>query len=97
MKIFFLFGSVLGPVLMLIGHIFWDKLSLFLNAIAAISAIVLGNILSFAIYDVIKDSTVFMTNIHGLILNPFFLATGAYLGIYFIYRMMLLTFMLNKG
>jgi len=36
------------------------------------------------IYKIIRDSTVFMTNIHAIFLNPFFLVTASYLGLYVI-------------
>ncbi|OIK15961.1 transposase [Bacillus sp. MUM 116] len=56
-----------------------------------VSAIIFGNIASLSIYEIIKDNTVFMTNIHSIFLNPFFLLTGGYLGIYILYRLIKLT------
>lgn len=67
------------------------KLRLLFHIVAVIAALVFGNISSLAIYKIIKDHTVFMTSIHGIFLNPFFLISGAYLGTFFIYRMVLWT------
>nr|WP_285867619.1 transposase [Mesobacillus maritimus] len=57
----------------------------FFDSLAVLSALVFGNISAMAILQIIKDDTVFMTNIHGLFLNPVFLTSGAYLGLYLIY------------
>jgi uncharacterized membrane protein len=92
MKFLLMLGSIVGPILMILFQKIWCKLRLLYNVVAILSSIVFGNILSFAIYEVIKDKTVFMTNIHGILLNPLFLLTGSFLGVYFIYRLVLLTF-----
>lgn len=91
MKFILIIGSILAPVLMLFLQKTKPKLRLLFNLAALISALVFGNISSFAIYEIIKDNTVFMTSIHGIFLNPLFLLTGAYLGIYFIYRIVIWT------
>ena len=59
----------------------WMKFRMLFNLSAIVSTIIFGNIASLAIYEIIKDKTVFMTNIHAIFLNPF-LTTGGYLGIY---------------
>ena len=61
------------------------------NIIAVISAVIFGNIASTSIYQILIDNAVFMTAIHGIFLNPFFLMTGAYLGVFIVYRLMILT------
>lgn len=91
MKFILIIGSILAPVLMLFLQKTKPKIHLLFNIVAILSALVFGNISSVAIYEIIKDDTVFMTNIHGIFLNPLFLLTGAYLGIYFIYKIMLWT------
>ena len=63
----------------------WYMFRIIFNLLALISALVFGNIAAVAIQNILKDDTVFMTNIHGIFLNPFFLITGAYLGVYLIY------------
>jgi len=55
-----------------------------------LSVIVFGNIAAISIYQIIRDNEVFMTAIHAVFLNPAFLISGAYIGIYTIYRLMLL-------
>jgi hypothetical protein len=91
MKFILILGSILAPLLLVILQKVQPKLRLLFNIVAILSALVFGNISSVAIYEIIKDDTVFMTNIHGIFLNPLFLLTGAYLGIYFIYRIVLWT------
>jgi hypothetical protein len=91
MKFLLISGSMFAPLIMIFLQKNRPKLRLYFNIGAILSALVFGNISSLAIYEVIKDKTVFMTNIHGLFLNPLFLLTGSYVGIYFIYRMVLWT------
>lgn len=91
MKFLLISSSIGVPFLMVLLQKMWLKLRLFFNAAAILSVLVFGNISSLAIYGIIRDKTVFMTNIHGIFLNPLFLFTGSYLGVYFIYRMVLLT------
>jgi hypothetical protein len=85
MKLLILIGSLAIPLAMTVLKRKWPKISFYLNLFAVISALVFGNIAAFAIYEIIKDKTVFMTNVHGVFLNPLFLLTGAYLGVYLIY------------
>lgn len=82
-------SSLFMPIIMVFIR---SKLSLaknFFDTLALLATLIFGNIASIAIYQVIKDETVFMTNIHGLFLNPYFLLTGAYLGVYFLYVLLL--------
>ncbi|MEH7436925.1 transposase [Neobacillus drentensis] len=91
MKFILILGSILAPLLLVILQKVQPKLRLLFNIVGILSALVFGNISSLAIYEIIKDDTVFMTNIHGIFLNPLFLLSGAYLGIYFIYRIVIWT------
>lgn len=56
--------------------------------LSVIAAIVFGSLAAGAVYTVIKDEEVFMTSIHGIFLNPWFMTAGAYLGLYAIYCLM---------
>lgn len=67
------------------------KFQLLFNIIAVISAIIFGSIASTSMFQILIDNAVFMTAIHGIFLNPFFLITGAYLGVFIIYRLLILT------
>lgn len=91
MKFLLILGSIAIPVLMILIRRILPKLHQVYNVIAIISILVFGNISSLAIHRIIKDQTVFMTNIHSLFLNPLFLLTGSYMGLYVIYRMVILT------
>lgn len=69
----------------------WMEFRYVLNVFALVCTLIFGNISAIAIYDIIKNKTVFMTSIHAIFLNPFFLITGAYLGMYVLYLVLLFT------
>ncbi|WP_216829693.1 transposase [Alkalihalobacterium elongatum] len=85
MKILILVGSIFVPGFMIILQKKWKKLRIVFHSLALIALLTFGNIASYAIYTVLRDNTVFMTNIHALFLNPLFLITGAYLAFYSLY------------
>ncbi|PFJ13399.1 hypothetical protein COD67_22130 [Bacillus cereus] len=58
------------------------KISVMLHISAYLALYVLGTIISIHIYDVLIQDLVFMTSIHGILLNQFFLIVGAYIGVY---------------
>ena len=59
-----------------------------LHISAYLTLYVLGIIISINIYDVLIQDLVFMTSIHGILLNPFFLIAGAYIGTYTLYLLL---------
>ncbi|HHT7239336.1 TPA: hypothetical protein ACTZ5V_004500 [Bacillus cereus] len=61
------------------------KIRIVLHIFAYLALYVLGTIISINIYDVLIQNLVFMTSIHGILLNPLFLLAGAYIGIYTLY------------
>jgi len=64
------------------------KIRIVLHISAYLALYVLGTIISITIYDVLIQNLVFMTSIHGILLNPFFLLAGAYIGIYTLYLLL---------
>ncbi|HDR7794813.1 TPA: hypothetical protein QCY19_003471 [Bacillus luti] len=64
------------------------KVRITLHICAYFALYVLGTILSINIYDILMQDLVFMTTIHGILLNPFFLISGAYIGIYILYLLL---------
>ncbi len=90
MKILLVSSSIFVPVFMLYLQHKSDKFKMIFNIVAVISTIIFGSIASTTIYQIIVDDTVFMTTIHAIFLNPFFLVTGAYLGVFFIYRLIIM-------
>ncbi|MFV8829018.1 transposase [Alkalihalobacterium sp. APHAB7] len=89
MKVLILVVSMVVPIAMVIFQNKWAKVRILYHSFALLAALTFGNIASFAIYTVLRDNTVFMTNIHALFLNPLFLTSGAYLGLYFVYVIVL--------
>ncbi|MEO4052983.1 transposase [Solibacillus sp. CAU 1738] len=90
MKLILVVMSIFLPIAMFVMQRFFGKTRILFNALAILSALIFGNIASLAIYEILKDRTVFMTNIHAIFLNPYFLITGSYLGIYIIYRLLVI-------
>lgn len=95
MKLFLVIGSLAVPLAMIALKRKWPKIELAYTLSALLSALVFGNIAAFAIYEIIKDQTVFMTNVHAVFLNPLFLITGIYLGVYVIYLLISRAFIRN--
>ncbi|MBO1003009.1 transposase [Pseudogracilibacillus auburnensis] len=91
MKIVIILGSMVVPIIMFFLQRVWTKCRFIFNLLAIICALIFGNISATAIYEIIRDKTVFMTNIHAIFLNPLFLFTGAYLGVYILYLLLILT------
>ena len=90
MKVLLVLGSIVAPILM---YALYKKkvFRITFNVLALLSALVFGNIASLSIHQIIVDDAVFMTTIHGIFLNPFFLISGAYLGVYLLYRLIVIT------
>lgn len=84
-------GSIVLPIILLILKYKVNNAQFIMNAIAFISIVIFGSIASVSVYQIIIDNSVFMTAIHSVFLNPVFLITGAYLGLYIIYRILILT------
>ncbi|MDT8859730.1 hypothetical protein N0O92_05745 [Alkalihalobacillus sp. MEB130] len=62
-----------------------------MNIIAVVSGVIFGNIITVTIYTIIQSNEVFMTTVHGIFLNPLFLVTGGYLGVFVLYRLILIS------
>lgn len=91
MKVFLVIASISFPIIMFYLQNKNMKFQFLFNFIAVISAIIFGSIAATSIFQILMDNAVFMTAIHGIFLNPFFLITGAYLGVFIIYRLLILT------
>lgn len=91
MKFLIVMGSIVLPMIMIYLKNKSRNAKFIMNAIAVISIVIFGSIASVSIYQIIIDDAVFMTAIHSVFLNPIFLITGAYLGLYMIYRVLIFT------
>lgn len=56
--------------------------------LALLSFYITGSIIAAEVYRNILHGTVLTTDVHHLLLNPWFLVAGAYLGLYVPYRML---------
>ncbi|MED4402483.1 transposase [Metabacillus fastidiosus] len=91
MKILLVTSSIIFPIVMFFLQSRIKLFRIIFNIIAVISALIFGNIAATSIYQILIDNTVFMTAIHSVFLNPYFLITGAYLGLFLLYRLIILT------
>ncbi|MFJ5788935.1 transposase [Lysinibacillus sp. NPDC093197] len=89
-------SSIIVPFVMLLLQKKSKIVRLLFNVLAVFAMLVFGGIASTSIYQIIVDNAVFMTTIHAIFLNPLFLVSGAYIGVYIIYRLMLLTWHENN-
>ncbi len=90
MKFLIIVGSIIMPIIMLLMQKYGENWRAIFTVAAIIAALIFGDIAAVAIYEIIEDKTVFMTNVHAVFLNSAFLITGAYLGVYAIYQLFLL-------
>ncbi len=91
LKIILVASTIVVPLIMIYLRKKISKLAIVFNILAVIFVIIFGSIASTSIYQIIIDDAVFMTKIHALFLNELFLISGAYIGLYVIYRLMVLT------
>ncbi|MEK5332612.1 MULTISPECIES: transposase [unclassified Lysinibacillus] len=89
-------SSIIVPFVMLLLQKKSKIVRLLFNVLAVFAMLVFGGIASTSIYQIIVDNAVFMTTIHAIFLNPLFLVSGAYIGVFIIYRLMLLTWHENN-
>ncbi|WDU81446.1 transposase [Lysinibacillus sp. G01H] len=89
---FFMLTATIGiPSLMVYLQHKWASFRFLFNILGVIAAILFSTIASTAITNIILEDVVFMTTIHAVFLNPVFLITGAYVGLYLIYRFIMIT------
>ncbi|WKT78913.1 transposase [Lysinibacillus fusiformis] len=91
MNVFIMVTIIVIPALMVYLQQKSDKVRLVFNALGVVSAILFGYIAATSITQIILEDVVFMTTIHAVFLNPIFLLTGAYLGLFFIQYMIDIT------
>lgn len=91
MTIFMLVATIGIPSFMVYLQQKWAIFRLLFNILGVIAAILFSTIAATAITNIILEDAVFMTTIHAVFLNPVFLITGAYLGLYLIYRLIIMT------
>ncbi|WP_144787928.1 transposase [Lysinibacillus fusiformis] len=91
MNVFIMVTIIVLPSLMVYLQQKSGKMRLIFNALGVVSAILFGYIAATSITQIILEDLVFMTTIHAVFLNPIFLITGAYLGLFFIQYMINIT------
>ncbi|MFC0560315.1 transposase [Halalkalibacter alkalisediminis] len=78
------------PIVMFFVQKVWERARFLFSLVAFTATVIFGSISANAIYFILETNEVFMTTIHGIFLNRFFLITGAYLGWYILYQLLLI-------
>lgn len=61
------------------------------NYIATVALFIFTIVTATFLYQILVSGKLFTTKIHAIFLNPLFLISGSYLGVYIIYRLIVLT------
>lgn len=88
MSIIIVIFVILIPIVMLCSAWLIESFKHAFAGAAVLCAYVFGAISALSVYQILRDDTVFMTNIHVVFTNKLFLFTGAYLGAFGIYVLM---------
>ncbi|PGS55934.1 transposase [Bacillus sp. AFS041924] len=91
MKTLLFCSIIILPIIMYGLARSYPILNTIFNFIAIISYIAFGGITAISIYEIIKNNVVFMTNIHAVFLNIYFIISGSFLGIYGLYQLINMT------
>jgi hypothetical protein len=62
-----------------------------LDGLACAALVVLGSVAGATVARTLRNDTVFMTEVHSVLLNEWFLIAGAYLGIYMVAKLAYMT------
>jgi hypothetical protein len=89
MKWIIIISTIGVPLILYTVAKFYERVTLLYNLVAVLCAWIFGAIAANSVYEILRDKTVFMTNIHAIFLNAYFLFAGAYLGVYMIYLLIL--------
>lgn len=90
-KILIIISSIVLPLMMYFLHRKSKAFQKLFNIIALILAVVFANSITLTVYETLINHAVYSTEIHRILLNPFFLIPGAYLGIFLLYKLLILT------
>ena len=81
-------GLAISSMLLTLGSL-WRPVRLVVDALGLAAAFVFFVIVAVAVMKTIGDDTVFMTQVHEILLEPLFLICGAWLGPYTMMRLWL--------
>ncbi|MEB3100442.1 hypothetical protein [Ferviditalea candida] len=80
MNVMIVAGIIFMPLAMAVVGVLWRNARTVHHLLAALAAFAVFAVSSVKIVEIISQGTVYMTDIHGIFVNPFFLTGGAYLG-----------------
>lgn len=92
LKIPIFLSTLILPLLML-WSTKWSKVfAPIYNVLAFISLYLFSVTVALYVLDTILEEKVYNTTIHGILLNPFFIISGGYFGMYALYQILRLIF-----
>lgn len=91
MKALIVLLTIITPLLMYVLKVRTKQSQFIFNSLAIIAIFTFSLITATFLYQILAEHALFTTKIHGIFLNPLFLISGSYLGVYIIYRLIILT------
>lgn len=91
MKAIIVILTIITPLLMYVLKVRTKQSQFIFNSLAIIAIFTFSLITATFLYQILAEQALFTTKIHGIFLNPLFLISGSYLGVYIIYRLIILT------
>ncbi|UHA72807.1 hypothetical protein [Paenibacillus sp. 481] len=80
---------IIIPLVMLLVTLYMKPFQIAFHFLALLCVYSVGIVLALAVIQTNSNGTTFTTNVHTILLNPWLLYPGAYLGLYIPYRIML--------
>jgi len=87
MEIIVAISVLILPFIVLFLYSLLGKWKFIIDVLAVLAALLFAIVSTVAIYQIRRDGTIFMTNIHRLFDNYIFLISGAYLGMYGLFQL----------
>jgi hypothetical protein len=82
-------GAILGPILMFVLR--HRSIAAIFDLLAALSVLLANIAAGLAVLEIKQENTEFTTHVHEIFMDPLFLATTGYIGVYSVYRLLVAT------
>ncbi|PWK13153.1 transposase [Tumebacillus permanentifrigoris] len=89
MQLVLILGTILVPICMFVLR--HRPLAAVFDLIAALSVLLANIAAGLAVLEIKQESTEFTTHVHEIFMDPLFLVTTGYIGVYSVYRLLVAT------
>ena len=86
---FWVLLSIIIPIMAVYLHNKVRTIHFYFDAFAFLSVLVISNLIAATVFHLLREDALYMTSIHGLFVNGYFLSCGVYLTFYALYRILL--------